>query len=131
MSAERNKQLAHDTYAAASKGDVAAYLAGLAEDVEYTFFGKHRFGKTFRGKADILSNLLGPLMDRLEGGITLHPRNAIAEGDQVVIEFQGEDSTKDGLPYNNQYCMVLKLKDDKIVQIREYLDTDLAKSIFG
>ncbi len=57
--------------------------------------------------------------------------NAIAEGDQVVVEAQGEARTKDGRDYNNLYCIVLKLKDGKITEIREYTDTDLTKAIFG
>lgn len=131
MSSERNKKMMLEAYAALNSGDIAAYLARVADDVEWTFFGSHRFARTFRGKEDVLTNLLGPLSDCLDGMIKLHISNAIAYGDYVVIEAQGEARSKEGLPYNNQYCIVLRLKNDRIVEVREYLDTELAKRIFG
>ena len=38
---------------------------------------------------------------------------------------------KDADDENNQYGIVLKLKDGKIAVIREYMDTELTKAIFG
>ena len=58
-------------------------------------------------------------------------KNLVAEGNQVVVEALGESRTKDGRDYNNIYCLVLRLEDEKIAEIREYLDTELVKSIFG
>lgn len=68
---------------------------------------------------------------RLEGPIKITVTNAIAEGDQVFVEAEGESRTKDGLDYNNLYGIVLRLKDGKITEVREYMDTELVKAIFG
>ncbi len=56
---------------------------------------------------------------------------ARAEGDQVVVEFEGEGRTKDGRDYNNRYCSVFRIANGRIIHIREYLDTDLTRSVFG
>jgi uncharacterized protein len=128
---ESNKQIVLQAYAALKAGDVPGYFDTMTEDVTVTYFGNHRFSRTFRGKADIMENFVPPLLDRLEGPIKITVTNAMAEGDQVFVEAQGEARTKDGLDYNNLYGIVLKLKNGKIVGIREYMDTELTKTIFG
>jgi uncharacterized protein len=126
-----NKQVVLQAYAALKAGNVAGYFDRMASDVTVTYFGNHRFSRTFRGKGDIMENFVPPLLDRLAGPIKITVTNAIAEGDQVFVEAQGESRTKDGLDYNNLYGIVLKLKDGKIAEIREYMDTELTKAIFG
>lgn len=71
------------------------------------------------------------LLNHLEGPIKITVTNAIAEGDQVFVEAQGESGTKDGLDYNNLYGIVLRLKDGKITEARECMDTELVRTIFG
>ena len=131
MSSETNKQIVLAAYDALNAGDVAGYYARMSDDVEVTYFGDHRFSRTYRGKNDIAQNFAPPLRERLDGTIKLHVKNVIAEGDQVVVEAQGEARTKDGRDYNNLYCIVLRLAHGKITCIREYMDTDLTKRVFG
>lgn len=129
--AELNKHVVLQAYAALKAGDVAGYFDRMTDDVTVTYFGNHRFTGTYRGKADIMANYVPPLLARLEGPIKITVTNAIAEGDQVFVEAQGEARTKDGLDYNNLYGIVLRLRDGKIAAIREYMDTELTKAIFG
>lgn len=131
MDSQSNKEVVLQAYAALNAGDSAGYFSRMADDVQITYFGNHRFSRTFRGKADIMQNFVPPLLERLEGSIKLHVTNAIAEGDQVAVEARGEARTKDGRDYNNLYCILLKLKNGKITEIREYMDTGLTKAIFG
>ena len=131
MSTETNKQVVIDAYASVSAGNLAGFMDRLSDDVRWTFFGTHRFARTFHGKEDILKNLFGPLGERLDGSIKVQVKNTIAAGEQVVVEAQGEARTKDGRDYNNTYCLVLRLENGKIAEIHEYLDTELVKAIFG
>ncbi len=131
MSTEANKQVVIDAYASIAAGNLEGFMNRLSDDVRWTFFGTHPYAGTFHGKDDILKNLFGSLGEKLEGPIKVHVKNVIAEGDQVVVEAQGESRTKDGRDYNNTYCLVLKLKAGKIAEIREYLDTELVSAIFG
>jgi ketosteroid isomerase-like protein len=71
------------------------------------------------------------LLERFDGPIKITVTNAIAEGDQVFVEALGESRTRDGRRYNNQYGIVLRLENGKISAIREYMDTELVKDIFG
>ena len=47
------------------------------------------------------------------------------------MEGVGEMRTKAGVPYNNDYCLIYRLKDGKIVEIREYCDSALTEKILG
>lgn len=128
---DANKALVRDAYAAIGRGDLKQFLARLADDVTWTFVGTHRFGRTFRGKHDIVDNLCRVLAAHLDGVIALDIVNLIAEGDQVVAEMQGRAVTPGGQRYDNRYCVVLTVRDGLIRDLREYLDTELVTAVFG
>ena len=54
-----------------------------------------------------------------------------AEGDRVVIEARGEAKTKTGKRYDNSYCIVITVRNDKISAVREYQDSELVTAVFG
>jgi ketosteroid isomerase-like protein len=126
MSAEANKELVRKAYS-----DMNTLLESFADDATYTFFGKHIFARTFVGKQDIVNNLFLRMGQLLSEPIKLDIHNMIADGDYVVLEATGTAKTKDGEPYNNTYCIVLELRDGKIVRGREYLDTEIVSMLFG
>jgi len=131
MSIEENKNIVRRAYDAISAGNPQGFLDSLSDDVRWTFFGDHRFAKTFVGKQDIATNLLEPLGGALVDGLRLTLDNFIAEGDQVVVEALGDSQVTGGGTYNNIYCYVVTVRDGKIIDMREYLDTALVSRVFG
>lgn len=129
MGTSENKALVRKAYEGFSLTS-NVFMDCLSEDATWTFFGNHRFAGTFNGKQDIQDRLLTPIVDVVES-FKFHVDNLIAEGDQVVVEGRGEAPTKDGRAYNNTYCIVVTVRNGKISQIREHLDTELITSIFG
>jgi len=129
MSARENKVLVRKAYESMGQpGPI--FMDYLTDDVTWTFFGAHAFAGTLRGKREIRERLLVP-MSRVIESFKFRVDNLIADGDQVVVEGRGEAPTKDGRAYNNTYCIVVTLRDGKISQIREYLDSELVTAIFG
>lgn len=57
--------------------------------------------------------------------------NFIAEGDIVVVEAKGDNVTKSGERYDNEYCMVWRVANGRILQIKEYCDTALVERVLG
>jgi len=131
MSIEDNKQIVRDAYAAISRGDVEGFMNRLADDVEWYFIGTHRFAGTLKGKDAIMTQLFVPLGDALTATIALDIKLLIGEGDKIVAEMQGRSQNKDGKDYNNTYCIILTVRDGKIREMREYLDTELVTQVFG
>ena len=73
--------------------------------------------------------LLAPLMAQFADRYTNTASRLIAEGEYVVIEFQGHVTTKSGQPYNNQYCYVCRLEDGQLKELTEYMDSALAEAV--
>ena len=131
MSTAENKQVITNMFAELAKGNGAAFLDTMADDVKYTLQGRTKFSGTLNGKQEVMAKLLGPLGAALEGGITLTPYSFIAEGDYVVMLANGKATTKSGKSYNNSYCHVFRIVGGKVKEINEYLDTALVDEAFG
>jgi ketosteroid isomerase-like protein len=125
------KQVALAMYQAISDRDVPRFFSCLSDDVRITLYGSHRLARTFKGKDDIRSNMFGPVVERLEAGIRFTFKSVIAEGNHVAIEADGSARTKDGRDYRNAYCFVVRVENGKVVESREYMDTELAKAVIG
>ena len=50
----------------------------------------------------------------------------------VVVEAQGRQRHQGrGIRYDNDYCLVLRIEDGKIKEIREYCDSTLIERVLG
>ena len=79
--------------------------------------------------------ILNGLMGHFRSHFAVRPRtvafNFIAEGDTVVVEARGDNVTRSGLRYDNQYCMVWRIENGKIKLIKEYCDSALVERVLG
>jgi ketosteroid isomerase-like protein len=131
MSAADNKRLMQTIFEKIAAGDRAAFVDSLADDVVMRVTGQNSWSQTFRGKDALLRDLYGYLATLVAEGRRTIPHRLIADGDHVVVEAVGEMQTKAGVPYNNDYCLIYRLRDGKIVEIREYLDSALCERVLG
>ncbi len=131
MTTESNKQLIIDFYAAGARGDMDAAFAMLADDITWSSIGTTKFSGSYSGKETIVTELLGPLFGQLKAGIASEIERLTAEGDIVVAETRGTAETLDGKAYNNRYCQVITVRDGRIADVLEYMDTALVDAVFG
>ena len=131
MGLAENKQIAWAFYEAANRGDMETCLGQLASDVTWTNIGSTKYSGTYRGKDDLVTRLLEPLFSQLKAGIASNIDAMTAEADVVVVQLRGKSETKDGRPYNNTYCQVLKMRGGQISHVTEYFDTELTSAVFG
>jgi ketosteroid isomerase-like protein len=106
-------------------------FALLADDVVWINIGTTKFSGTYRGKQALVDQLLGPLFAQLKAGISTTVKSLIAESDMVVAQTAGTAETIDGVPYNNSYCQVIRIRNGRIAEVKEYFDTQLAASVLG
>jgi uncharacterized protein len=131
MDAADNKKLMQELFADLARGDSARYLAHLADDFRLIVTGQYSWSQTFEGKETVLRELYGYVRSRLkEPGKTVAHR-FIADGDLVVVEARGDMTTQEDEKYDNYYCLVYRLKDGKIVEMREYQDSTLCERVLG
>jgi ketosteroid isomerase-like protein len=109
----------------------APLLESLADDFRFVITGSGKWSRSYDGKAAVLAELFAPLRAKIEGKITTVPVRFIAEGDYVVVEARGRNTTKEGKAYNNTYCNVLRLEGGKLKEWTEYADTALVDAVLG
>ena len=131
MGVAENKKTVQAFYEAGNRGDFDACFDFIADDITWTNIGSTGLSGTYRGKAELMERLLGPLFSRLKAGIKSSVNMLVGEGDIVVALTSGTAETLDGRPYNNSYCQVIRLRDGKFVEVTEYFDTELTSSVFG
>ncbi len=131
MGIAENKQVVLDFYEAGARGDMDACFALLADDIRWTNIGSTKFSGTYVGKQALLDDLLGPLFSQLKAGISSQIERLTGEGEIVVAQTSGNAETKDGTPYNNSYCQIIRVRDGQIVEVKEYMDTALVDAVFG
>jgi uncharacterized protein len=125
------KKCLEHVFGETAKGNGQPFLDALAEDAQWTVIGSTGWSKTYRGKAAILRDLIGPLRRVLAPPRKSHALHMIAEGNMVVVQGQGENLTRDGRRYDNTYCWVFAFRDGHVVGITEYADTELMRSVLG
>jgi uncharacterized protein len=131
MSTAANKLLMQQIFAELAKGNSQALVEALAEDVVWHVTGTTKFSKSYRGKASLINDLVGPLFSQFEDQYRNVADRFITEDNYVVVECRGQATTKSGKPYNNKYCFVFRIEEEKIKEVTEYMDTQLVVTTFG
>lgn len=125
MGAAENKQILQHAFSELEKGNPKPFLKCLADGVRWTILGTTPWSRTYEGKQAVLAELLEPLQSQLAQRYRVTAHRFLAEGDYVVVEAHGQNTTKAGLPYNNTYCWVCRVADGEVQELTEYADTAL------
>lgn len=80
--------------------------------------------------ADRAKHLPG-LVGVFEGGWAIHPQRIVDGGSAVAVEAASHGVAGDGRTYQNRYCFVLDIVDERISAVREYCDTAHAFDFFN
>ncbi len=130
MSATDNKQLMQHIFSELSKGNDQPFLDAMAEDMQWTWMGTGQWSRTFNGKSAVLNELWSAVQATLNKEFKVVAHRFIADGDYVVVEASGYNSTPDGKAYNNKYCWVCRITEGKLHELNEYMDTELVTATF-
>lgn len=131
LSSDLNKKLLRDVFEETAKGNGRPFMDALADDVRWTIIGSTPWSGTYEGKSSVVADLLIPLAHQLAGANVVSALRFIAEDDVVVVEGKNHSTTRAGLPYPNQYCWVMTMRDGRVAEITEYTDTQLIVEALG
>jgi hypothetical protein len=120
---EENKNLVRLYWDALNAGDFEQAFAMLADDIVFVIGGSTRLSGAYHGKEELQSKLLIPLLELIEPDLTMSVKELIAEGDRVVCLAEGTWRTRTGKPYQNTAAVIYRIKDGKISESVEYIDT--------
>ena len=124
---DSNKDVVLKFLDAMGRGDAAAAAPCLTEDA---FTLAKGFGK-FAGvrHRDTILATISAFRELMPEGMKPEIHTILAEGDRVVVEFEGHGKLFNGDSYCNQYCMVFTMRDGRIAQVNEYFCTVLADRV--
>ena len=123
---DQNKQITKEFFEALSTGS-DQYLDFYTDESIIWTAGNNSVGGT-RTKKEVIS-FAQNILSAFPTGITFNITGITAENERVAVEISGKAIHASGETYNNQYHFLLRIKDGKILELKEYMDTQLAAKI--
>ena len=123
---EENKKTAIKFFEVLSSGS-QAYLDFYNDESIIWTAGENAIGGT-RTKKEIVDFAQG-ILSAFPNGIKFNITGITAENERVAVEVSGEAIHASGELYNNKYHFLLKIQHGKILELKEYMDTQLASKI--
>ena len=95
----------------------------LASDAKWTIAGRSVVSGTYHSRRDFLDQVIIPFNSRLSTPLVPTVRNIYADGDTVIVLWDGAAMAKDGKSYENTYSFFLKMRDSKIISATAVYDS--------
>ena len=124
---EANKAVAREFLAALGRADKARVGAVLHPDCRAIATGTCALSGERDRDAVLLT--VGMLGQATQDGITFSIISMTAEEDRVSAEVEGRSMLASGNPYNNQYHFLFRVRDGRIIELKEYFCTKLAEDV--
>ena len=121
-STEANRAVVRDAFDKWRAGQGSPFDLLLPE-AEWTIVGSSPLSKTYRSKQQFMNEVITPFNARVRSPLVPTVRGLYADGDTVVICFDGATTALDGLPYRNTYTWYFTMKDGKVVKATAFFDT--------
>lgn len=99
MNALDNKHILQTVFAELAVSNAKPFVDLMADDFCWVCTGTTLWCRRYEGKQTVLNELFGPLRAKL-GRITTVASRFTVDGDTVVVEAQGCNTTRDGVAYN-------------------------------
>ena len=123
---KKNKELVQEFFNLLSSGS-NKYLDFYNNESVIWTAGENAIGGS-RSKSEVVG-FAKSVLDSFPEGINFNVVNLVAENDYVAAEVEGSAMHVSGKPYNNKYHFLLKIKDNEILELKEYMDTQLAAKV--
>lgn len=127
MSAEDNKKVVLGFFENMNSGNGAAVLGAMSDSATWWVLGNFPLSGT-KTKAQF-AELIGDLGSKIDGALKVTPTGITAEGDRVAVEAESYAKMKNGKVYKNNYHFLFIVRDAKVQQVKEYLDTMHANDV--
>ena len=94
----------------------------LAPDATWTIVGHSLVAKTYENREAFMKEVIRPFNARMSSGLKPRVHGFYADGDTVIVLFDGSATARDGKPYDNTYAWFLDMRDGRIVKATAFFD---------
>ena len=126
-----NRAIIAKAFEGLREGDPSHFIPLFDEAIEWRVMGTSAWSKHARGLAEVERELVGPLFARFAGPYLNIPELILADGEHVLVLAKGDATTHEGEHHANDYAFVFRMREGRIVEVREYMDTILADRVLG
>jgi ketosteroid isomerase-like protein len=122
---ETNREIIRQAFEAWRQGTgpiTDVFAPGMVWRIE----GHSAAAREYRGTQQFVDEVLAPFGARFAGGEPFRPvtiRGVYADGDTVVVIWDGRGVANDGRPYENSYAWIMKLDNGKVVDGTAFFDS--------
>ncbi|GAA0903509.1 nuclear transport factor 2 family protein [Pseudonocardia zijingensis] len=98
----------------------------FAADMVWRIEGHSVASREYASTQEFVDEVLAPFGARFSAGERFWPRTiraVLADGDTVVVLWDGHGVANDGRPYDNTYAWFLRLRDGKVVEGTAFYDS--------
>jgi ketosteroid isomerase-like protein len=104
-----------------------AYVSDIfAEDMTWRIEGHSKASRAYASKQEFVDEVLTPFGARFRDGERFRPiaiRAIVADDDTVVVVWDGHGVANDGIPYDNAYAWVMKMRDGLVIDGTAFYDS--------
>lgn len=119
---ERNRHTVTAAFDRWAAGGTGFFDEMLAADSVWTVEGSGPSAGTYRGRDEFMARAVRPFVSRLRTPVRPVSRRVWADGDHVIIHWEGEAVAGDGRPYRNRYVWIFRMAGGKAVEVNAFLD---------
>jgi ketosteroid isomerase-like protein len=122
---EANRQTIRQAFDAWREG-TRAITDVFAPDMVWRIEGHSLASKEYNDKQQFIDEVLTPFGARFSMSDPFRPitiRSVHADGDTVIVLWDGRGIANDGQPYENSYAWFMKLHEDKVVDGTAFYDS--------
>jgi uncharacterized protein len=127
---DATKSLIEGLFAAYERGDSKPLFDHVSDDVDWTIAGTNPLSGEYHSKREFLAATYTRLAAVLKEPVRPVLRRIVAQGDVAVVEWRGHSISIADEPYDNDYCWVIHVAGDQIVEVRAYFDGGLVAKLF-
>ncbi len=121
MSTEKNKQIVRDFFDTLSRADIQEIVNAYTPDGFCWTAGSLPISGT--STRDQVAAAASAVLDLFPEGLKFTLKQMTAEDDRVAVEAESHGVHRSGKVYSNQYHFLVRIRDGKIAEWKEYMDT--------
>ncbi len=125
LDTEANREIIRAAFEAWRDG-TAPIADVFAPDMVWRIEGHSLASREYRDKQQFVDEVLAPFGARFSAAQPFRPstiRSVHADGDTVVVVWDGRGIANDGVPYENCYAWVMRMGDGKVVDGTAFYDS--------
>ena len=122
MTAAETKVLVQQFFDALNAGDAETIANSYTPDGSIQTMGNTLISGVFN-REQILQSAAG-IFDVFPKGLTFTVLGMVAEGNKVAVEATSEGEHVSGQIYTNEYHFLFEFRGDKVLRLKEYMDTE-------